>query len=56
VDTLHEERIHLVGFRVIDCALSYFFYLYLMVYACAIRFDVTGNVENFTIFWKLNRA
>ena len=30
-----------------NCAISYSFYLYLMLHACAARFDVTKNLENF---------
>ena len=30
-----------------NCAISYSFYLHLMLHACAVRFDVTGNLENF---------
>ena len=30
-----------------NCAISYFFYLHLMLYACAARFDVTENLEFF---------
>ena len=30
-----------------NCVISYSFYLYLMLYACAARFDVTKNLENF---------
>ena len=30
-----------------NCAISYSFYLHLMLYACAVRFDVTENLENF---------
>ena len=32
-----------------NCAISYPFYLHLMLHACAARFDVTGNLENFWI-------
>ena len=32
-----------------NCAISYSFYLHLMLHACATRFDVTGNLENFWI-------
>ena len=31
------------------CAISYSFYLHLMLYACAARFSVTGNLEKFWI-------
>ena len=31
----------------INCAISYFFYLHLMLHACAARFDVTKNLEIF---------
>ena len=30
-----------------NCAISYSFYLHLMLHACAARFDVTRNLENF---------
>jgi hypothetical protein len=30
-----------------NCAISYSFYLHLMLHACAAIFDVTGNLENF---------
>ena len=30
-----------------NCAISYSFYLHLMLHAYAARFDVTGNLENF---------
>ena len=29
----------------VNCVISYSFYLHLMLYACAVRFDVTGNLE-----------
>ena len=32
----------------VNCAISYLFYVYLMFYVCAIRFDV---MENFVKFW-----
>jgi len=32
-----------------NCAISYSFYLHLMLHACAARFDVTGNLEKFWI-------
>jgi hypothetical protein len=35
-----------------NCAISYSFYLHLMLHACAARFDVTENLEN---FWFLGR-
>ena len=31
----------------INCAISYSFYLHLMLHACATRFDVTENLKNF---------
>jgi len=34
----------------INCAISYFFYLYLMFHACAVRFDVMGNLVKFLVF------
>ena len=37
----------------VNCVISYLFYLYLMFYTCAARFDVTENLEN---FWELNKA
>ena len=30
-----------------NCAISFCFHLYLMLYACAVRFDVTGNLKKF---------
>ena len=30
-----------------NCVISYSFYLHLMLHACAARFDVTENLENF---------
>ena len=30
-----------------NCAISFFFRLHLVLHACAARFDVTGNLENF---------
>ena len=30
-----------------NCAISYSFYLHLMLHACAARFDVTGNLKKF---------
>ena len=32
-----------------NCAISYSFYIHLMLHACAIRFDVTKNLKNFWI-------
>ena len=32
-----------------NCVISYSFYLHLMFYACAARFDVTENLEKFWI-------
>jgi len=32
-----------------NCAISYSFYLHLMLHAYAARFDVTGNLEKFWI-------
>ena len=37
----------------LDCVISYFFQLHLMLHACVKKFDVTDTVEN---FWELNRA
>ena len=31
----------------LDCIISYFFQLHLMLHACVQRFDMTGTVENF---------
>jgi len=36
----------------INCAISYFFYLYFVLHACAIRFDVTKNLKNFANFFE----
>ena len=33
-----------------NCVISYSFYLHLMLHTCAVRFDVTENLE---IFWIL---
>ena len=30
-----------------NCAISYYFYLHLMLHTCAVRFDVTENLEIF---------
>ena len=35
-----------------NCAINYSFYLHLMLYACAARFDVMENLKN---FWFLGR-
>ena len=34
----------------VNCAISYLFYLYLMFYACVIRFDVMENLVKFWVF------
>ena len=34
----------------LNCVISFHFRLYLMFYACATRFDVTENLENFLVF------
>jgi len=34
----------------LNCVISFCFYLYLMFYACAARFDVMENLKNFLIF------
>ena len=34
----------------INCAISFYFYLYLMLHACVTRFDVTGNLEKILVF------
>jgi hypothetical protein len=33
-----------------NCAISFCFHLYLMLHACAARFDVTKNFKKFLIF------
>ena len=33
-----------------NCAISFYFYLYLILHACVVRFDVTKNLENFLVF------
>ena len=33
-----------------NCVISFCFRLYLMLHACAARFDVTKNLENFLVF------
>jgi hypothetical protein len=33
-----------------NCAISFYFRLYLMLHACASRFNVTGNFEKFLVF------
>ena len=38
----------------VNCAISYLFYLHLMFYACAARFDVMGNLVKFWVY--LNKA
>jgi len=37
------------------CVISFCFRLYLMLYTCAARFDVTGNLENFLVF-RVNKT
>ena len=34
----------------INCVISFYFYLYLMLHACAARFDVMGNLVKFWVF------
>jgi hypothetical protein len=34
----------------LNCAISYYFYLYLIFHTCATRFDVTGNLIKFWVF------
>jgi hypothetical protein len=34
----------------LNCAISFYFRLYLMLHTCAKRFDVTENLENFLVF------
>ena len=36
-----------------NCANSFCFHVYLILHACAERFDVTGNLEN---FWQLGHS
>ena len=36
-----------------NCANSFCFHVYLMLHACAARFDVTENLEK---FYELNKA
>jgi len=38
-----------------NCAISYYFYLYLMFNACAARFDVIKNLVKFWIFECIKR-
>jgi len=38
----------------INCAINFYFHLYLMLYVCAVRFDVTGHPENQKLF-KISR-
>jgi len=33
-----------------NCAISFYFRLYLMLHACALRFDVTENLEKFLVW------
>jgi len=33
-----------------NCVISFYFYLYLMLYAYTVRFDLTGNLEKFLVF------
>jgi len=41
----------------LNCVISFCFRLYLMFHACATRFDVTENLENFFGFHdELNKA
>jgi hypothetical protein len=37
----------------VNCVISFYFYLYLMLHACDLRFDVTESLENFC---ELNKA
>jgi len=34
----------------VNCAISFYFYLYLILHACAARFDVTENLKKFLVF------
>ena len=34
----------------VNYAISYSFYLYLILHACAVRFDVTENLVKFWVF------
>ena len=40
----------------INCVISFCFYLYLMFHACAVRFDITGNLKNFANFFGTKQA
>jgi len=33
-----------------NCVISFCFHLYLMLYACTVKFDVTRNLEKFLVF------
>jgi len=33
----------------VNCVISFYFRLYLMLYICAKKFDVTENFENFLV-------
>ena len=33
----------------VNCVISFFFRLYLVLHVCAARFDVTGNLEKFWV-------
>ena len=37
-------------------AISYYFYLYLMLYVCAVKFDVTKNLKNFCFLARTKRG
>ena len=39
-----------------NCAINFYLYLYLMLFACDIRFNVTENFEFFLVFGELNKA
>ena len=34
----------------VNCAISFYFRLHLMLHACVTRFDVTGNLEKILVF------
>jgi len=36
-----------------NCIINFYFYLYLMLHACAPRFDVTSNLKKFLVFGGL---
>ena len=41
----------------VNCAISFYFRLYLVLHACAAKIDVTENFEKFLVFrGELNKA